>query len=120
MPPPYQINTSLIHKTCEFYKKIYALSSKLSKRDKLGIYSKIENICLETIQLVITASLESKPSKLPTLNSARIKIELLKKLIRTSNELDIISNDKYLELESDLQEISKMTNGWIKYLTTSI
>ena len=95
------------------------MSSKLSKRDKLGIYSKIENICLETIQLVITASLESKTPKTATLNSARIKIELLKKLIRISNELDIIPNNKYIELESDLQEISKMTNGWIKYLTTS-
>lgn len=31
-------------------------------------------------------------------------------------ELSLIKNEKYLELESDLQEISKMTNGWIKYL----
>ena len=91
----------------------------MSKRDKLGIYLKIENICLETVQLIIIASLESKTTKVPTLNTARIKIELLKRLIRISNELDIVSNDKYLETESDLQEISKMTNGWIKYLTAA-
>ena len=30
-------------------------------------------------------------------------------------ELGLIKN-KYLEFEADLQEISKMTNGWIKYL----
>ena len=47
------------------------------------------------------------------------KIELLKRLIRIAGELNIIQNNKYLELESDLQEISKMTNGWIKYLTTA-
>ena len=88
----------------------------MSKRDKLGIYLKIENICLETVQLIIIASLESKTTKVPTLNTARIKIELLKRLIRISNELDIVPNDKYLETESDLQEISKMTNGWIRYL----
>ena len=32
------------------------------------------------------------------------------------DELKIIHNEKYIELEADLQEISKMTNGWIKYL----
>lgn len=31
-------------------------------------------------------------------------------------ELGIIEQKKYLELELDLQEISKMANGWIKYL----
>ncbi len=91
----------------------------MSKKDKLGIYLKIENICLETVQLIIIASLESKTTKLPTLNTARVKIELLKRLIRISSELGIIPNSKYLETESDLQEISKMTNGWIKYLTAA-
>lgn len=91
----------------------------MSKRDKLGIYSKIENICLKTIQLIIMASLEPKTSKLPALNNARIKIELLKNLIRISNDLSIISNNKYIELESDLQEVSKMTNGWIRYLAAA-
>ena len=88
----------------------------MPKKDKLGIFMKIENICLETTQFIITAALESKNSKLPLLNTARIRIELLKRLIRIVSELNIIPNNKYLELELDLQEISKMTNGWIKYL----
>ena len=31
-------------------------------------------------------------------------------------EINIISDKKYIELESQLQEISKMINGWIKYV----
>lgn len=77
---------------------------------------KIENICLEATQFIIATTLEPKNSKLPLLNTARTKIELLKRLIRIVNELNIIPNNKYLELELDLQELSKMTNGWIKYL----
>lgn len=92
------------------------LSPKLPKKDRFGIYFKIENTCLETLILIITASLESKNGKLLPLNSARVKIELLKRLIRITYELNLIKNNKYVELESDLQEISKMTNGWIKYL----
>jgi len=106
----------LAHKICEFYKKIYLLSSKIPKKDKFGIFLKIENLCLEIMNLVITASLEAKINKFPILNSARIKIEILKRLFRVACELNIIENKKYINLESDLQEISKMTNGWIRYL----
>ena len=106
----------MIHKICQFYKKIYLISPKIPKKDRFGIHLKIENICLEIIDLVITASLEVRNSKLPILNLARIKIEVLKRLIRIVYELDIIGNKKYLNLELDLREISKMTNGWIRYL----
>lgn len=100
------------------YKKIYLNSSKIPKRDRFGIYLKIENLCLECVILTITAALETKDNKLPTLKSVRIKIEVLKNLIRMIYELNIINYKKYIDLEFDLQEISKMTNGWIKYLDT--
>jgi len=106
----------LLHKVCQFYKKIYLFSPKIPKKDRFGIYLKIENLCLEIIDSTITAALEIRNNKLPILNAARIKIEILKRLIRVTFELKIIENKKYLDLESDLQEISKMTNGWRKYL----
>lgn len=79
------------------------------------MYLKIENTCLEIISLIITASLGIRNSKITFLTSARIKIEVLKRLLRIAYEINMINN-KYIELELDLQEISKMTNGWIKYL----
>jgi len=91
------------------------ISPKIPKKDRFGIHLKIENICLEIISLIITAALESKINKLPILNSTRIKIEILKRLIRITHELNIIEKKKYIDLESDLQEISKMVAGWIKY-----
>ena len=68
------------------------------------------------MNLIIAASFENKNNKFSLLNSARIKIEILKRLMRIASELNIIENKKYLNLEFDLQEISKMINGWIKYL----
>ncbi|OGN28116.1 MAG: hypothetical protein A3B17_00410 [Candidatus Yanofskybacteria bacterium RIFCSPLOWO2_01_FULL_45_72] len=44
-------------------------------------------------------------------------LEVLKVFVRLSSEIEIINVAIYIELESGLQEISKMTNGWIKYLT---
>ena len=92
------------------------ISPKIPKKDRFGIYLKIENICLEIISLIITSALESKNNKLPILNSTRIKIETLKRLIRITQELNIIEKKKYIDLESDLQKISRMVAGWIKYL----
>jgi hypothetical protein len=105
----------LVHKVCWFYKEIYLIGSKISKRDRFGIYLKTENICLELIELIITASFENKNNKLSPLKLARIKTENLKRFIRLMHELDIINNQKYIHFESELQEISKMLNGWIKY-----
>jgi len=106
----------LLHKISEFFKKIYLLSQRIPKKDRFGIWSKIQSICLDSIELIATASFEVRNNKLPTLKSVRIKIEVLKRLIRLSNQLHIIKNKKYIELTSDLQEISKMINGWIKYI----
>jgi len=105
-----------LHKIIELYKQIYWLSPKIPKKDKFGIWLKIENICLDLMSLIIAASLESKVNKLPILNSTRIKIESLKRLIRICRELNIIDDKIYIIIESSLQEISKMTNGWIRYL----
>jgi len=71
---------------------------------------------LEAISLTIAAALESNKGKLSLLNSIRIKIEILKRLIRVCRDLNIINDKNYISIELNLQEISKMANGWIKYL----
>ena len=101
---------------CELYKQIYSLGFKIPKRDRYGIWSKTENLCLEINHLIIKSALANKNNKLVSLNSARIEIEVLKKFLTITYDLKIIQTKNYLQLESDLQEISRMANGWIKYL----
>ena len=114
MPPPD--NVPLVHKVSEFYKQLCVYSLKIPKRARFGIYLKIENVCLEILHSILTASFQAKTEKLPTLNAARVQIEALKILVRITCELKIINQQQYLYLEKSIQEISKMTNGWIKYL----
>lgn len=97
---------------------MYGLGSKISKRDKFGIYLKVENICLDLVTISIDAALNQRDRKKPLLYELRIKIETLKQLIRAMNELKIIEDRPYIVLEAQLQEISKMATGWIKYLET--
>ena len=71
---------------------------------------------MDILELVLTASFEHRDHKFSPLSAVRIKIEILKRLLRAVCELKIIENKDYLELELDLQEISKMANGWLKFL----
>lgn len=66
---------------------------------------------------IIKASLAPKTEKSELLKEVRTNLEVLKHLVRTEYELKIITEKQYISAESQLIETSKMTNGWIKYLT---
>jgi len=108
----------LVHAVRKLYKEVYLFGPKISKRDKLGIYSKIENSLIEILSLSIEAAYKSPPTKKPVLENIRIKIETLKQMTRTANEIGVIPEKQYLSWQLSLQEMSKMTNGWLKYLET--
>jgi len=120
-PPPDafgDFNVPVVHRIRKLYAYLYLIGNKLPKRDKLGIHNYIEKEFLKTFSFLINASLEPKSEKIILLKKARLQIETIKQLIRTEYELKIISEKIYLTVESKLQEISKMTNGWLKYSQT--
>ena len=88
----------------------------MPKRDRYGVFLKMETLALELATLVITAAFQGKNQKGATLERARITVELLKRLCRVCHELSIITQKFYLLSELELQEISKMLNGWMRYL----
>ncbi len=106
----------LVQKLGELYRNIYRLSLKISKRDRFGIHLKIENLCIDSLIFAIGAALDTYESKLLKLKSLRINIEVLKQLIRMEHEIEVIKTKTYFSIEKQLQEVSKMTNGWINYL----
>jgi hypothetical protein len=106
----------LVHHIDELYKIIYSLAGKIPKRDRFGLHAKVEGVCLMILELSIAAAFDPKDRKLISLRSVRTQIEILKRFIRIENDLEIINEKMYIDLEKRLQEISKMTNGWIKYL----
>ncbi len=107
----------IIHETNLLYKELYIYRKQIPKQDRFGIWTKIENIILDCLKLVIQAALTPKNKKLVFIQELKIKIEITKRLIRLVWELKIITDKKYFSLEQKLIQISKMASGWIKYLT---
>ena len=116
--PPPDFEAPIVHKIRNLHKLLYRISLKLPKNDKLGIYNKIEQFMIEILSLSIEASLAPRNNKKVILEKMRVKIEVVKHLIRSSCEIHVINEKTYLVIQELLQEISKMANGWIKYMET--
>ena len=116
-PPPTALDKTpaVIHKIRLLHKDLYTTGHALPKRDKLGIHATVEALAVDILALAIKAAFQSRQLKLGTLELMRVKIEILKHLVRTEQELKTITEGVYLRLSTELVEISKMTNGWIAY-----
>jgi len=53
-------------------------------------------------------------NKTVVLQQISIKLDLLKILLRLSKDSQSITDKKYIELETILQEIGRMLGGWIR------
>jgi hypothetical protein len=97
------------------YEKAHKILFSLPKFERYTLGEKIENTILEAIELVIIANGTSKFDKEKMLLRVNAKIELLKILYRLVLNCQMVEGHKYLEIEKDLQEAGKQTQGWIKY-----
>jgi hypothetical protein len=114
--PPVNTDTSIVHNAKKVYATIYQIGIKLPKHHKLGIHSTIEQAVLGAMTTIISASFSPKTKKFELLEKVRVALEITKHLVRTEYELKIITQRQYIQVEAMLVEISKMTNGWIKYV----
>lgn len=105
-----------MHRIFEFYKLVYQYIQLFPKKDKYTLGQKIDNLTLETLELVFLAVNLSREEKYKTLQKASLKIDLLKILVRLAKEVRALDNKKYIQLQQELQEIGRMIGGWIRSL----
>ena len=110
-----KLEIPVVIKLFAVYEITHKLIFKFPKHERYTLGEKIERTILESIEYLILANQVSKYEKEKTLMKANSKIELLKILFRISLNCEILEARVYLETESKLQEIGKMTQGWIKY-----
>ncbi len=102
-------------KLFRLYETTHKIIFKFPKHERYSLGEKTENAILDSVELFILAACASKYEKEKILLKANCKIELLKILFRITLNCKIIDTKSYLEQEAALQEIGKMTQGWIKY-----
>jgi hypothetical protein len=111
------LDIPIFQKVYELYKLLYQYVASFPKKDRYTLGQRVENSLLDFMESVILASQLPKTDKLPVLQKASIKLDVLKVFIRLCKDLKILDNKKYLILESQIQEIGRMLGGWIKAST---
>jgi hypothetical protein len=84
--------------------------------ERMGIGHKIEHAFLDTLELTFCLSYLSPEHKLPMLNKAITKLDILKFFIQIAWENKLMPTNKYSDLLSKLGEIGRQFGGWKKGL----
>lgn len=114
-----QLEIPILKKFYVLYKDLYAYRSGVAKQDRHTLWQRCENLSLELLELVLLASQRSKSSKLSALETASVKLNVLRFLVRLAKEIKVIDHKKYLALETAIDEIGRMLEGWIKSVASN-
>ena len=104
----------IFKKTYDLYKTFYAYRLSVPKQDRYTIWQKCEGLLLEVLEAILLASQQFKSEKVPTLENASVKLNLLRVFIRLMKDVKALDPKKYVIIEANLDEIGRMLGGWLK------
>ena len=113
-PPPRPL--PVIQRLVSVYKLWLEFQNNIPKKLRHTLGEKIDSYFLDTIELLFTASYLGKEQKLPYLQKAGNKLDILKFFLQIAWEIKALDNKKYILLSEHLNEIGNMVGGWSKGL----
>ena len=119
LPPPREL-PQVILRLKETYSFWSSLHRDFPKVERLGIGNKIEQAFLDCLELTFCLSYLSPEYKIPLLNKAITKLDIIKFFTQFAWENKLIATDKYSVLLSQFGEIGRQFGGWKKGLQTKL
>ena len=104
----------IIQRFIVVYKLWDELRNNFPRKSRYILGVKIDELFLDTIELLFIAGSLNRTQKLPVLQKASGRLDLLKFFIQLAWKLKIFDNKKYVLLSEPLNDIGKMLGGWIK------
>jgi hypothetical protein len=84
------------------------------KQSRYTLGSKIDSLFMETLERVFSASYLRGEQKLPFIQEASNKFDMMRFFLQIAWETKAMDNKKYIALSGMLEEIGKMFGGWMK------
>lgn len=81
------------------------------------MHATVEKYCLGLFTEAITAAFSGGQTKITALKTAQTYSHIVANLLRTENELGVLTEKTYLRLSYQTTEIGKMFSGWLTYQT---
>jgi four helix bundle protein len=107
-------DTPIFKKTYDLYRTFYSFRRSVPKQDRYTLWQKSDDLLLEVLEGIMVAGQTNRAAKLPVLEIASTKLNMLRVFIRLASEVKAIDNKRYVALESEIDEIGRMLGGWIK------
>lgn len=92
------------------------LLADFPKPQRYTLGQSLDKALLAMLEYIFEANAMPLPLREAHLLKASAKCELAKLLVRLCCESKIIHNTQYYQIMGNLQEVSKMLGGWIKYI----
>ena len=99
-------------KWLEFLKWFFPTLEKFPKKARFTITSRIENIALDIVELLIEAKYSRE--KKPILRKINLYLEKIRILLRISHETKLISTKSYNFASRGINEVGMMLGGWLR------
>ena len=92
-------------------------TASFPKCHRFTVGQRIDNLTLDALEACITAMFRSKQAKLDPLRSLNLDLEILRALWRIACDRGWISQGQALHVAGKIDEIGRMTGGWIASLS---
>ncbi|MBP9864134.1 four helix bundle protein [Patescibacteria group bacterium] len=104
--------SSVFQKSYDLYKAIHVTIKKYPKGDRYSLGEKTQIQVLDLIEAITKAGHAKKEWKVPQIEQAIIKLELIKVLIRLGYDTHCLNEKQSLNIQEKIQEIGRMLGGW--------
>ena len=104
---------SALTRTYDLLLWIIPVLGRFPKSQRFLLGERIENLLLDTMELIIKAVYTRNKTAL--LQDANLKIELSRHLVRLAKDLRYLSIKKYEYISRSLNDIGAEIGGWLKY-----
>lgn len=109
-------NETIINKAYDLLKFSLPLLNKIPRAYKFTYADRVQNLLSEVLELLLEAFYQPADQKQPTLLRVNITLEKLRHYFRLGYELGFYNSVRYQEFAQQIDEIGRMTGGWIKSL----
>ncbi len=109
-------NEVILSKTYELLKETITTVNKFPRSFKFTLADRIQNLLSDILEQLIEAFYTAKNFKVGILQRVNISLEQLRYYYRLSFELGLYNSVKYNLFAEKVNEIGRMTGGWIKSL----
>jgi hypothetical protein len=102
----------MLHKIKCVYLLWFSVIQHLPKTQRHSLGQRIDDLFVETIEMVATAAFLTREQKSPFVRAAIRKLDTLKLMLMILWETRSLDNSKYISLSALLEEIGRMAGGW--------